>query len=147
LSVLDAGGFYFVAEYTLALKSGYFFFQEIFLQVVAAESIIQNVLDVDVYFFGVTLPESKYMACECFGYKTMRVQYCSMWITIQTDHHILNLSFIRMCKRMMEIYKSMLWRLANDLLGKIRQPKDFFFLIRQEEFFDVMHDIELALMG
>jgi hypothetical protein len=115
-------------------------------KVVAAEGIIQNVLDVDV-FFGVALPESKYMVCECFRYKRMRVQYCSMWIAIQTDHHILNLSFTHMCKRMMEIYESMLWRLANDLLGKIRQPKDFFFLIRQEEFFDVMHDTELALMG
>ena len=38
----------------------------------------------------------------------------------------------------MEIYESMLWRLANDLLGKVRHENDFLLLIRHQEIFDVL---------
>jgi hypothetical protein len=73
------------------------------LEVVAVESIIQNVLDVCVVFL-IALLDSKYTVCECFMCKTMRLQSCSLCNTIQTDHHILNLSFVCTCKIMMEIH-------------------------------------------
>src|SRR5664279_4430115 len=66
----------------------------------------------------------------------MRMQW-SMRKTIQTDHHTqINL---HTCKRMMEIYESMLWWLANDLLGKVRHENDFLVLIFHHERFEVLH--------
>ena len=69
-----------------------------------------------VYFFTHSLLlESRNTVYECFGCATMRVQYWSLCNTIETNHHILNLSL------MMEMYESIFTWLANDLLRKIRQ--------------------------
>src|SRR3954464_9237795 len=44
----------------------------------ASESIIQNFLDLVIVFFFSRLPESKYVAWECFGDKEMSVQCSSL---------------------------------------------------------------------
>jgi hypothetical protein len=47
--LLDARELMFVSEYTLAIDD-YFSFQDVTLQVLAVESIIQNIPDVGVFF-------------------------------------------------------------------------------------------------
>src|SRR5664279_92773 len=72
------------------------------------------------------------------------VQYMSLRKTIQTDHRPqVNL---RTCKFNDGNQESMLWRLANDLLGKVRHKNHFLLLVRRQELLDVL-DHPYPFMG
>ena len=98
----------------------------------AGDSIIENTLDV-----GVVYPRHT-PRVEIQSVRMLRVQNDEGAVYVSAQNNSNPRINLRTCKRMMEIYESMLWRLANDLCRKVRKENDFLLLIRHQEILDLL---------